>query len=100
MSGSFNEILHSDLEIAKAQVDSSNTIDEMKVRGGLLGAIFGRGSEKPNNIAIFVILLGAIFLLVGIFMAPNDEYKKEVIGIASGLITLAIGFVFGAASHR
>ena len=101
MTGRINTNLHKNAEIAKAQIDSSSEIEKLKTEGGLLGAIFGRGSEKPNNIAVFVIFLGAIFLICGIFLMSNDDiYRKVVIALSSSFITIAIGFVFGAASHR
>lgn len=72
---------------------------------GWFGKFVGGGPEKAGNIAAMVIVL-AIILIVAAVVAlafvdtvAAAEVMKLVIGSAFGLITGALGFIFGASTR-
>jgi glycerol uptake facilitator-like aquaporin len=86
-----------DQEIAKLNALHAQKIDEKKMEGGYMGKIFGFSTEKPGNIAAFVLIV-AFLLLACILLFGTDTQsisKKDEFTIVVGVITLALGFVFG-----
>jgi hypothetical protein len=62
----------------------------------LIGTVFGMDSEKPGNIAAFSFLVAAALFLIVLFMpAAADVPKKEALITFGGIMTTALGFVFG-----
>jgi hypothetical protein len=62
-----------------------------------MSAMFGFSSEKPGNIAAFVLVVS--FMLFGCVLiwgadSPSISKKDELLMIG-GFITVALGFVFG-----
>lgn len=62
-----------------------------------MSAMFGLSSEKPGNIAAFVLIVS--FVLFGCVLiwgadAPSISKKDELVMIG-GFITVSLGFVFG-----
>ncbi len=66
---------------------------------GYLGKFFGASSAAPTNIAGLVALCSFLVVVVSVFLPANPELtetRKWMIG----LITTALGFIFGAASKK
>lgn len=68
-----------------------------KLEIGWMGIIFGDSSEKPGNIAGFAILISFIAILIIAVYVPDSATspKSELLTLFGGIITGALGFVFG-----
>jgi hypothetical protein len=67
---------------------------------GVMGRFWGGSTEKPGNIAGFVVLVFAI-MFACVLVWGNDTAslsKKDSLAIIGGFITLALGFIFGRSS--
>ncbi|MGO9232829.1 MAG: hypothetical protein ACLP4V_01590 [Methylocella sp.] len=64
---------------------------------GLMGRIFGFASEKPGNIAGFLLIVfSCVFCLELVWGVDSPSLsKKDALSLIGGFITLTIGFVFG-----
>ncbi len=74
----------------------------LKLRRGWLGRVFGWASEKPGNIAGAAIVLAFVFLGLILFVpAASDKIDTGGLVIALvGIITLALGYLFGRADKN
>lgn len=68
-----------------------------KLEIGWMGHVFGDAAEKPGNVAAAAVVLAFILLALVLFAVPNspDVPKREVITLLGGVITGALGFIFG-----
>ncbi len=70
-------------------------------RLGLIGGLVGGGSEKPGNIAVLAVIVGAVFICIGAFgiffikETGGIDGMRFLIGGGFSLVTGALGFVFG-----
>lgn len=73
--------------------------ENKRVEMGFMGKLFGDVDHKPGNIAGFAILMSMIMLGV-LFIAPDSESlpKRDGFTLFSGIITAALGFLFGRTS--
>jgi len=61
---------------------------------GLLGSLFG--DKKPENVAGFAITLAFLGIMVAAFAPVATDFpRRELITGCIGIITGALGFVFG-----
>jgi hypothetical protein len=70
---------------------------------GWVGAVFGSRSEKPGNVALIVILLCFVFAMlafVHLDMAKDSELFFKLLSVVSGLVSLALGYLFGSSDRR
>jgi membrane protease YdiL (CAAX protease family) len=76
---------------AKAQQASK------KLEIGWMGIVFGDAAEKPGNVAAAVIVLAFFGLMFILFFLPDSQgsSKKEALTLLGGMMTGALGFVFG-----
>jgi hypothetical protein len=91
------------LELPQDPILASKVVDlearkhERWQEGGWMSAMFGFSSEKPGNIAAFVLVV--LFVLFGcVLMWGTDATsisKKDELLMIGGFITVALGFVFG-----
>jgi hypothetical protein len=83
--------------LASKVLDHEARRGERQLEGGVMGRIFGFSTEKPGNIAAFALLI--LFILLGILLIWGTDSpgfsKKDEVTMVVGLITLALGFVFG-----
>lgn len=65
-----------------------------------MGWLFGMGAEKPANIAGFAIVVCFILIAaLAIWMPDSPTFtKKDAVLIFVGIISLALGFLFGRGS--
>jgi len=67
---------------------------------GWIGHILGSKAEKPGNVAAIVILLCFLLLGVGFHTmchdAGNNEDFFKFVSIITGIIGLALGYLFGS----
>ena len=77
--------------------DAEFRLAAQKVEVGWLGKLFGRGAEKPGNIAGAAIGLGFLGIMILVFWAPSNERipVEELIGSFATIITVALGFLIG-----
>lgn len=91
--------LPKDRELAGKLLQSHADVEAAKMQRGLVGAVIGMGEEKPGNIGVLAfVMAGALFLIV--FFAPSTAElpKKEALLTFAGIMTTALGFVFGRAT--
>ena len=70
---------------------------------GLLGRAFGSVKDKPGNIAgaaivVCLLFLAAIFLISYFYPNSNNVPVGELMTLFGGIVTLALGYVFGKGS--
>jgi glycerol uptake facilitator-like aquaporin len=67
---------------------------------GWIGRIFGNAIEKPGNIAGTAIVVSFLVLMGVIFASWHDpSFKTDaLIPVFTGIITLALGYLFGKGS--
>ncbi len=93
--------LPKDKELAGKVLQAQSDQETKKIERGFMGRLFGMATEKPGNIAGFVILT-SLFAIVLIIVAMPDGAsvtKRDAIGGFVGLITLSLGYIFGK-SHK
>lgn len=64
---------------------------------GWIGRVFGNAVEKPGNIAGAAIIVSFV-VLIGVIIASieNPSFKTDaLIPVFTGIITLALGYLFG-----
>ena len=68
-----------------------------KLEMGTLGNFMGGVTEKPGNIAGVAIFASFVALLAIIFLGPDSPGfpKNEAVTLFGGIITGALGFLFG-----
>ena len=93
------EIAVDDKEIARLNAIHDHSSREKAMEMGLIGRIFGGAAEKPN-IAGIAMLLSFVFLAAVLVYGPNspDFPKHEAVTLFGGIITGALGFLFGRTS--
>ena len=67
--------------------------DEQK--SGWFGKIFGASEEKAGNIAGLTIISSLILVLICMYPAFHNDSTEKILTIASSLITLSLGYLFG-----
>ena len=67
---------------------------------GWIGRIFGSVQDKPGNIAGIAILASFMVLVAVLFASAKDpNFKTDaLIPVFTGIITLALGYLFGKGS--
>ncbi len=77
-------------------VEAHVATEARKTEMGLLGGLYGGLAEKPGNIAGFAITIAFIGILV-LLVAPDSATfpKREALTLFGGIITGALGFLFG-----
>lgn len=68
---------------------------QMELTAGLLGRLFGGPKNAPTNIAGFVVVLLLITGLGLLFTYPGSMTASEYWKVATPIITLIVGYVFG-----
>ncbi len=90
---------------ALALKESDNNHDKaiLKAEGGFVGAFFGSRTEKPGNVALIVILLCFTLIFCGFFkidIAINSELFFKLLSVVFGIVTLALGYLFGSSNRQ
>jgi len=80
-----------------AEAKNEHELKMAKHKSGWLGSMFGSSSEAPTNIAGFLIVCCVIVIICCIF-ADSSDAVDEIRKWALGLITLIVGYLFGAKS--
>lgn len=93
--------LPKDKELANKVIEAHHIERTRSIDAGWMGTIFGFSTEKPGNIAGFAIVLSFLAIIgVLIFMPDSSSFtKKDAMGLFGGIITLALGFLFGRATN-
>lgn len=96
----FNFPTDPDLQGRLFEVQANN--DARRVEIGLIGWLFGGHAEKPGNIAGFVIVVFSIAAIAVALWLPDSERftKKDAVTLFMGIVTLALGYVFGRNSSN
>lgn len=62
---------------------------------GFIGKCFGSSAQAPTNIAAILIVCLVVFIIASAFATSNDNLN-ETRKWAFSIITLVVGFLFGA----
>ncbi len=90
-------------ELAIQEAKNAHENNMHKNERGWVGAVFGSRSEKPGNVALVVILLCFIFAMlafVRLDIAKDSELFFKLLSVVSGLVSLALGYLFGSSDRR
>ena len=92
--------LPSDPKLAGQVLKSHADTEARDMERGIMGWLFGMGSEKPANIAGFAIVVSFIAAVsIALWMPDTPGFtKKDAVLVFVGIITLALGFLFGRGS--
>jgi hypothetical protein len=84
-------------KLAAAVIQGEQTRKTRQLEMGLVGRIFGDVTEKPGNVAAFAIVFSILMIALLIFFAPKDPGvpTAQLYTLFGGIITLALGFLFG-----
>lgn len=93
--------LPKDPRLAGQMLQSHAATEAAKIKRGAIGAIFGMDTEKPGNIGVFAFALAALLFLVVLFVEPGPDFpKREALLTFGGIMTTALGFIFGRATSQ
>lgn len=82
-----------------AEAKNEHELKMAKHKSGWLGSLFGTASEAPTNIAGFLII--CCFIIIGFCVhAGSSPEVDEIRKWALGLVTLIVGYLFGAKSKH
>ena len=87
--------LPKDQELAGKVIASQTRQEEQKLEMGWIGRCFGSVEHKPGNIAGIAILGSILMVLAIVFFAPAGAPTGELYTLFGGIITLALGYLFG-----
>ena len=98
MATSYSDIVALNDECQKIVADSRTRLDEKRAEIGWLGLLFGAGKNSGYNVASLVTVLcicvGLLCMAWKIFKEKDSPY--DVWGQLSPIITLSLGYLFGA----
>jgi hypothetical protein len=82
-------------------VEARAAKEARKLEIGAMGELFGGASEKPGNIAGFVIVAAVLGIIGALIWLPDGGSfgKRDAVTAFGGFITLALGYVFGRGSR-
>jgi len=90
--------LPDDPDIASKVIDQQAMQYQRKLEAGVIGWFFGDVQNKPGNIAGFSVFFSFIALVIVYLSTAEDSPKGELYTLFGGIITLALGYLFG--SHK
>lgn len=77
-------------------IDAQIEHESRRLDRGIMGAILGSGSDKPGNLAGFVIIISCLMILALAWLATPDSVPwRELIMIFASAIPTALGYFFG-----
>lgn len=80
------------LKVPSNMEDPSVNLAERRLQAGVLGKLFGTGTNAARNIAGLIILLLIIGALVAYFWETD---KGALFQIVVPIVTLGLGYLFG-----
>lgn len=92
--------------LAIAEANNNHAVTVQRTSLGLIGKFLGAGSEKAGNVAAIVILFSFCAVAVAFFYGGDggkqrlDDAFFKVLSAFSGLIGLALGYLFGSSSDK
>ncbi|MBY3228558.1 MULTISPECIES: hypothetical protein [Rhizobium] len=95
MSGNIN--LPKDKELAAHVINGAQAKEQLGMKMGIIGKVFGSGDEKAGNIAglVLVASLVAVLYLLWLSAAYPQAKVSEAIAGFFGIITTTVGYIFG-----
>lgn len=81
-----------------AEYKLTHELNMVKLDHGWIGKAIGSSSQAPTNIAAILLAVLMVFIAISAFMPPSpalDETRKW----STGLVTLVVGYLFGAGSR-
>jgi hypothetical protein len=81
-----------------SQVLSTHADQEaLKLRRGIMGWLFGMGEEKQINVGAFAFIFSSLMFIAVYLWGPDgtDFPKGQVTTVFGGLMSAALGYVFG-----
>jgi hypothetical protein len=94
--------LPNNLQLASKVIDYETQRSSRSLEMGWLGRALGNAAEKPGNIAGFAIVASFLILIAILWISAKDSsFRTEaVIPVFTGIITLALGYLFGKSSSN
>lgn len=89
--------LPKDKELAAHVISGTQAKEQLVMKMGLVGRIFGSGDEKAGNIAGIVLvssLVAVLFLLWISAAYPTAKVSEAIAGFFT-IITTTVGYIFG-----
>lgn len=91
-----------DKDLAAHVINGEQAKQQLGMKMGWIGRIFGGGDEKSGNIAGFVLvasLIAVIFLLWLSVKYPQAQLSQAITGFFT-VITTTVGYIFGRQSSE
>ncbi|ANL48662.1 hypothetical protein AMC87_CH04041 [Rhizobium phaseoli] len=95
MNGNLN--LPKDKDLAVHVINGAQVKEQLGMKMGWIGRIFGSGDEKAGNIAAFILvasLLAVLFLLYLSAVHPEAKLSEPITGFFT-VITTTVGYILG-----
>jgi len=89
--------LPKDKELAVHVINGAQAKEQLGMKMGVIGKVFGAGDEKAGNIAglVLVASLAAVLFLLWLSAAYPQAKVSEAIAGFFGIITTTVGYIFG-----
>ena len=100
---SVNLNLPKDKDLAIHVISGAQAKEQLGMKMGWLGRIFGGGDEKSGNIAGFVLVFSFIAVVFLLWMSaayPQARGITEAIAGFFTIITTTVGYIFGKKSSE
>ncbi|MBX4901646.1 hypothetical protein HJA83_09895 [Rhizobium bangladeshense] len=95
MSGNLN--LPKDKDLAVHVINGAQAKEQLVMKMGWIGRVFGSGDEKAGNIAAIILvssLIAVLFLLYLSAQYPEAKLSEAIAGFFT-IITTTVGYIFG-----
>jgi hypothetical protein len=89
-------------DLAVHVISGQQAKEQLGMKMGLVGRLFGSGDEKPGNIAgvVLVTSLASVLFLLWLSAAYPEARVSEAIAGFFGIITTTVGYIYGRTSSQ
>ncbi|UXS09215.1 hypothetical protein [Agrobacterium tumefaciens] len=100
MSGNLN--LPKDKDLAVHMINGAQAKEQLVMKMGWVGRVFGSGDEKAGNIAgiVLVVCIAAVLFLLSLAAVYPEAKLSEAIAGFFTVITTTVGYIFGRKSSE
>jgi hypothetical protein len=94
--------LPKDKDLAVHVLNGAQAKEQMNLKMGWMGRVFGSGDEKVGNIAgaVLIVSIAAVLLLLWLSAVYPDAKLSEAIAGFFTVITTTVGYIFGRKSSE
>jgi len=92
-------------ELAIQEANNAHAQATLWAEQGWIGHVLGSKTEKPGNVAAIVIFFCFILLVIGFCVLSHGDGKSnedffKFTSIITGIVGLALGYLFGSSSQK